>query len=186
LNNVDVQLVLETYNYVRVNDHMTGTVEKKSGFGDTTLRVKVNAWGNDRGSTALAVMPFVRFPSNQDGLGGNSVQGGLIIPFGVSLPHGWDLGFTSVFAFVREDTHDNFDTLFANSITVGHELWGNLAAYVEFYSEVTAPASPWVGTVDFGFTYELTANLQLDAGVNIGVTDPADDVNPFVGMTWRF
>src|SRR5262249_6766416 len=29
LNNVDVQLILETYNYVRLNDQKAGTVEKK-------------------------------------------------------------------------------------------------------------------------------------------------------------
>ena len=29
-------------------------------------------------------------------------------------------------------------------------------------------------------------HLQLDAGVNVGVTDAANDVNPFLGFTWRF
>ena len=46
--------------------------------------------------------------------------------------------------------------------------------------------SSWVGTVDLGLTYALTKNIQLDAGVNIGVTRAADDWNPFVGISFRF
>jgi hypothetical protein len=43
-----------------------------------------------------------------------------------------------------------------------------------------------IGTVDAGFTYALTEDIQLDAGVNIGVTRAADDWNPFLGLSWRF
>jgi hypothetical protein len=40
--------------------------------------------------------------------------------------------------------------------------------------------------VDFGLTYGLTDDIQLDAGINIGVTRSAEDFNPFVGLSWRF
>jgi hypothetical protein len=43
-----------------------------------------------------------------------------------------------------------------------------------------------VGTVDIGFTYALTENIQFDTGVNIGVTDSASDWNPFLGFSVRF
>ncbi len=57
----------------------------------------------------------------------------------------------------------------------------------EFFSGVgTGDKSPWVGAFDVGFTYGITDDIQLDAGVNIGVTDSAEDVNPFVGLSWRF
>ncbi len=36
------------------------------------------------------------------------------------------------------------------------------------------------------FTYALTDNVQLDAGVNVGVTSAADRFNPFVGVSSRF
>ena len=42
------------------------------------------------------------------------------------------------------------------------------------------------GTVDLGLTYGLTDNIQLDAGVNIGLTASADDINPFLGLSLRF
>ncbi|HEY2952117.1 MAG TPA: transporter, partial [Verrucomicrobiae bacterium] len=62
-----------------------------------------------------------------------------------------------------------------------------LAGYVEFFSLVSSETgSDWIGTVDLGFTYALSDNIQLDGGVNIGVTRSADDINPFLGVSWRF
>ena len=59
-NNVDLQLVLETYTSVRIHDRDAGTVEKQRGLGDVTPRLKFNLWGNDGGQTAFAIMPFVK------------------------------------------------------------------------------------------------------------------------------
>jgi hypothetical protein len=81
------------------------------------------------------------------------------------------------------DYHEEF----INSITVGHGIVGELAGYVEFFSAVSTEGSAeWVGTVDFGLTYKLGENVQLDAGVNIGVTRSADDLNPFLGFSVRY
>jgi hypothetical protein len=187
LNNVDLQLVLDAYTHVRVKDAVAGTVETRSGFGDATTRLKVNFWGNDGGPTAFAMMPFVKFPSNQDGLGNNAVEGGVIFPLGVELPKGWGMGLMTEFDFLRNDADSGYHTAFINTVTFGHDIYGKLAGYCEFFSEVsTEHDSRWVGTVDLGLTYGLTDDIQLDTGVNIGVTKSADDFNPFVGLSWRF
>ena len=47
-------------------------------------------------------------------------------------------------------------------------------------------SSDWVGTVDFGINWLIRDNLKLDGGVNVGVTQAASDLNPFLGLTWRF
>ena len=186
-NNVDLQVVLEPFNQVRVTGPMTGSRKTRSGFGDVTTRLKVNLWGNDGGPTALALMPFAVFPSGQDGVGGGAFGGGLIVPLAVELPRGWSMVVMTETDFLRGDEDPDYQALFVNSITFGHDLVGKLAGYVEFFSEVsTERDARWVGTVDLGLTYGLTENLQLDAGINIGVTKSADDLNPFVGLSWRF
>ena len=70
LNNVDLQLVLSPYNHARVTDQTTtpAQTETVSGFGDTQVRLKVNLWGNDGGSTALAIMPYIQLPTGDTGL----------------------------------------------------------------------------------------------------------------------
>jgi len=187
LNNVDFQVILETYNYVRVNNHAAGTVQKMSGFGDVTTRLKMNFWGNDGGTTAFGMLTFVKVPSNQDHLGNNAVEGGVIFPLAVQLPRGWDMGAMTEVDFLRDENGGDHHASFVNSITFGHDFFEKLGRYAELCSEAsTEQGSRWIGTVDFGLTYKLSANVQLDTGINIGVTEAAPDLNPFVGLSWRF
>jgi len=184
--NVDLQVVVDTYNRVRVTDRVANTVDRRSGFGDITTRLKINLWGNDGGKTAFAAMPFVKFPTNQHDLGNDSIEGGVILPLAVELSGGWGLGLMTEVDFLRNADDDGYDVSFINSITFSHDIAGKLGGYVEFITEIsTADNSDWVGTLDLGLTYGLTDDVQLDAGINIGVTDAADDLNPFVGVSWR-
>lgn len=187
LNNVDVQFVVETYNHVREKDLSTGTVIKRRGFGDVTTRVKWNLWGNDNGDTALALMPWIKLPTNQDGLGNDAVEGGLIVPLAVSLPAGWGMGLMTEVDFLERSSGSGYEAEFINSITFAHDIIGDLGGYVEFFSAVNTEASAdWVGTLDLGLTYAVNENVQLDGGVNLGVTRAAEDINPFIGVSWRF
>jgi hypothetical protein len=186
-NRVDFQLVVESYSSVRTHDRASGVVETHRGFGDITPRLKWNVWGNDRGATALALMPFVKLPTSQDDLGNNSVEGGIIVPLAVELPRGWGVGLMTEFDVKRDESGLDHHVEFINSITFGHDIAGHLAGYVEFFSAVSAESgSEWIGTVDLGLTYRFTDDIQLDAGVHLGVTRSADDINPFLGVAWRF
>jgi len=188
-NQVDLQLVVETWNDVRTKMSGAGATVHQRGFGDITTRLKYNFWGNDGGRTAFAAMPVLKLPTNQDELGNNSVEGGIILPLAVGLPLDFSMGLMTEFDSNRDVTGDGHHTEFVNSITCSHDrlLVKDLGGYVEFFSLVSAErGSVWMGTVDFGLTYGLSENVRLDAGVNIGVTKSADDVNPFVGLSWRF
>jgi hypothetical protein len=187
LNNVDLQLVVPTYTHVRFEDRDAKIVEKISGFGDVSLRTKVNLWGNDSGKTALSLMPFLKFPSAQNNLGNGAYEGGVIFPFAASLPCEWQMGLQTQFEFREDGSGTGYHTEFINTATVSHAIVGELGGYIEFFSNrSTERGSDWIATFDFGFTYGVTKNLQLDAGVNIGVTRAADDFNPFLGLTWRY
>ncbi len=89
-SNADFQLVIPAYNRLRTRDRATGSIQKNSGMGDLTARLKINFWGDDVGQTAFGVMPFVKFPTRQDSSGNNAVEGGIIFPLSVQLPGGWD------------------------------------------------------------------------------------------------
>lgn len=186
LNNVDFQLVLMPYQLERTKDKSTGAVERKSGFGDITPRLKVNLTGNDGGFFALALIPFVKLPTSQDHLGNNSVEGGLGIPYAFDVPN-WEVGFQSTFSFDRNEVGNGYHTEFANSVSIGHAVVGKLSCFAELFSSVsTQRNSDWIGTVDTWLTYQVSKNLRLDAGVYVGVTQAADDWHPWVGMTWRY
>lgn len=82
----------------------------------------------------------------------------------------------------RED--DGYGSDFINSITFSHDIIGNLAGYGEFFSQLSE--GELIITLDAGLTYALTENIQLDCGCNFGVTEAAEDFNPFVGLSMRF
>ena len=186
-NQADLQVVLDTFSQVRTSDRMAGTRTTQRGFGDITTRLKVNVWGNDGGGTAFAAMPFLKLPSNQDHLGNHAVEGGLILPLSLDLGMGFGMGLMTEFDFIQNSFNTDYHAEFVNSVTVSRDLFGNLGGYVEFWSLVSAErGSEWQGTFDVGLTYGLSKNIQLDAGVNFGVTKSAPDVQPFLGVSVRF
>lgn len=187
LHNVDLQLVVPFYSEVRTDDRDARTVSRQRGFGDMQVRVKWNLWGNDGGPTALGLMPFVKIPTAQDDLGNGAVEGGLIVPLAVELPAGWGMGLMAEIDIAEDGDGRGYHAEFVNSITFGHDIVGPLGGYVEFVSiATTEPGGTWNATFNCGLTYAVNDDLQLDAGVNLGVTRDAEDVSPFVGVSWRF
>lgn len=177
-DSIDFQAVITPYTSSSV-----GT-DRASGFGDTTLRLKVNLFGNNGGDFAFALMPFIILPTNSGGMGHKFFEGGLIAPLSVSLPGEWDMGTMFQYNRMKNDSDDNFHDEYVTSITFGHDIVGDLAGYVEFWNSISSEAdAKWTATADFGLTYRITPVIQLDAGVNIGVTDSADDLNPFLGFS---
>src|SRR2546425_13312567 len=93
LNRLDAQLLLEPYTVLYELEDGSRTTRR--GFGDTTLRLKYNFWGNDGGRTALAMTPYVKLPTSQEGIGNRGVEGGLVLPLAVGLPSALYLGLTN-------------------------------------------------------------------------------------------
>jgi outer membrane putative beta-barrel porin/alpha-amylase len=187
LNDVELSLVFESYVQEDTEDKTAKKMSVLSGVGNFITRLKVNLWGNDGGRTAFAFFPFMKFPTGTGGLNNNSIEGGAIFPFSMTLPAKFELGMETGVVVSRNESSANYHEEFVNSITFSREIAGKLSGYCEFFSIVnTERDSSWIGTADFGLTYALTENVQLDCGCNIGVTDAADDINAFSGLSVRF
>lgn len=183
-HNIDLQTVFSTYTVERENDRIAATREKLSGFGDITSRLKINCWGNDGGTTAFALMPYIKWPTAQRRLGNDSIEGGLIAPLAVELPAGWGMGVMTQFDLVRNAADDGYRVDWMNSITFSHDIAGNLGGYVEFVSVITE--GPELASFDCGLTYGIGPNVQLDCGVNLGLTRATEDYTIFAGLAFRF
>ena len=181
---IDLQTVFSTYTKVRVTDNLTGARGTASGFGDIVSRLKINFWGNDGGDNAFGLMPFVKWPTSQHGLGNHSVEGGLIVPYASSLPGGWDMGAMTELDIVRNEADNGYTTEWVNSLTFGHDIVGKLGGYVELATVLTHSGD--IASFDCGLTYGYTKQIQFDLGANIGLTRAADDLNVFAGVSVRF
>lgn len=185
-NRVDLQLMVDPYVSVKVEDRIAGVTGKVSGFGDITTRLKINFWGNDGGKTAFAMMPFVKWPLSASSIRNGETEGGVIFILGYELPAGWGSAVMTEVDFVSDGTGGH-DTEWVNSITFSHGLTGKLGGYIELFTVTSGAAGfKWQGQLDIGFTYAVSDNTQLDFGCNFGVTKSAPDYQPFVGLSRRF
>ena len=181
---IDAQLVLLPLTSVRAE--VAGASESHTGFGDLALRVKVHLVGNDGGDFALGLLPFVVLPTaSHEALGAGKAEYGLAVPIGVALPADFALGLMTEGDVVAGETHDYAFEL-TQTVTVGHEVIGDLGAFVELASTIgfeneTAASLELHG----GFTYGIGADVQLDLGVFGTAVGDGEDLRGFAGFTFR-
>ena len=100
-NNVDIQFVFDPYVHAQLDDLVAKRKETASGFADFQTRLKFNLWGNDGGKTALAIMPFVKWPLPASGLRNGQTEGGVIFPLAIELPADWSMAVMTEYDFGR-------------------------------------------------------------------------------------
>lgn len=183
-HDLELQIVIDNYLRTKTESPSAGVRELRRGFGDVTLRLKRNLRGNDGGDTALAVMPFLKLPTNSDGLGNRHVEGGVILPFGFSLG-GWGAGAMTEVDVVRNAADDGYTLRAINTATVARGFTERTGAFFELASEAGGGGGH-VLTFNTGVTYAVTADLQWDAGVNLGLSRSAPDLRVFTGLVVRF
>jgi len=181
LNSVDIQFVF-TPLVVR-NDG----AQSQSETGDTQIRLKINLWGNDSGTTALAIMPFIKLPTASGSLDNDRAEGGVIFPFAIEITDGIGIGLMFETDFVYDALDDDYDAEFVTTGVIGFDITTRTGVYIEGIGISSTDSDvQFRGILGLGATYELTKNMVLDAGVNIGLSGSSDDINLFTGITVRF
>lgn len=170
---IDLQTVFDTYTWEEAG---------AEGFGDVTLRLKYNVWGNDGGSTAFALFPFVKIPTDT-AISNGEVEGGLILPFSTDLAEGIGLGLMAEFDAVH-DGIDDYDLEFVHSAVLGFDVTDRLGLFTE-YVGVAGPGD-YEAYFSGGATFSVTDDLVFDTGLQLGLNDPAEDLGVFGGFTKRF
>jgi hypothetical protein len=190
-SNTELGFVLQPYNAVRTR--MTETPGRTWNAGPDVfqIRPKINLWGNDTfespGATAFGIVPFLNIPTVRNGVGSEHVEGGVAFPFAYKVSRNVDIGVMTQFEYIRNESGAGYHVEYVNSGLVSYQLSSQWTTYFEVYTRF-GNESPFGGIliVGGGFLYKLTDNMQLDFGVNFGLTRAADSVNPFVGLSRRF
>ena len=153
-----------------------------SGCGDTGLRAKVNFWGNDGGESAAGMIFDVKLPTAARGLGNEKVEGAVTLPIAFELAGGWEFGAMTSFGLAHNGRA--YRAVWGNTATLGLELAKDVGGYIELTS--AAGDGPHRCTLDVGIAWRFGRHLQLDGGVNLGVSRAAPDVQFFTGLSRRF
>lgn len=180
-NNTDLQFVIPFHERESQRGHRVD-----SGIGDLQMRLKWNVKGNDDDGIAVALMPFVKFPTASHDLGNDHVEGGIIVPVAVPLTERMGLSAMVELDLVHDAIRGGYEVDILQSVAVGFDLSERWGAFVEFVSVASTRAeSSWEGYANAGITFAVTDDLMFDAGASAGVNDPAQDIGLFFGMSWR-
>lgn len=184
LNHVDLHLGFAVYNLEKTR--LAGTTTTQHGFGDLTLRLKINLWGNDGGKTAMALLPWVTIPSYTK-LSTHHPETGIVIPFAWTLNDRFSMGVQVGAAAQWDEAQDRYSLTVEHTVVLGVSIYGPLGAYVEYIGAANAfPGdNSYQGIFSGGVTVTIGKNVMLDAATQIGLTKSADDWKIFSGMTFR-
>lgn len=182
LNATELQVITTPYAEEEVTT--AGGEERLEGFGDVTLRLKQNLWGNDIGDTAFAVMPFVKIPTGTE-LSNDHVEGGVFTTLGWDVAENWGLGFQAQADAVFDEEDDDYDTELGHTAVIGFDIAGPVGGYAE-YVGVAKTDGDYEAAFSGGATYQVNEDLVLDAGAIVGLNEAAEDLTAFTGMTIRF
>ena len=64
----------------RMQQAVTRLIDRQSGVGDMYVRTKWRFYESTDTYTSIALLPYVKFPTNTGGVGNDAVEGGLIVP----------------------------------------------------------------------------------------------------------
>jgi hypothetical protein len=174
----DLQVVLPVYTHVH---------DGPEGFGDVQIRLKHNLWGNDEGSNALAVMPYVKLPTANGDLGNGDFEGGLIVPFGFEVPAGWSCGVMGEVDLESDEDGGGYNLLGLVSATASHGVTENTGVFFELVGILTPEsADEHEAYFNTGMTWGVSDTWQLDGGIRVGLTGASADLVPFLGASTKF
>ena len=185
---VDLELQFNGYTNAQVLDPGTGsTLSRADGAGDLVIRSKVNLVGNDGGAVAVALIPYVKLPTAARTLGNNQVEGGVIAPLSIKLPAGFVLTLVPELDVLRNANDSGKHVNFVGVLDLGYAVTGKLTVFAEVYGAAGTDAhTPPVYTADAAAAYLLTDNVQLDAGVNVGLNRDTPNLQLYTGISQRF
>jgi Putative MetA-pathway of phenol degradation len=186
-SNMDVELNLSPMERVRVHEQ-NGEVESHEGLSDLYLRLKYLFVDSANGVLQASVIPYIKAPTAPVGVGNGVVEGGALVPINYKLN-----------SLLTLTTVPELDA-YKDSNGAGHHLNMvqvlNLAVTLPraftFYAELW---SDWnwdpAGTIhqrstDFALTFGVTAYLQLDAGVNLGLNRVTPQTQSYLGISQKF
>jgi hypothetical protein len=183
LKNTDLQFVIQSYGKDISTNKVTGLKETASGFGDISVRVKQNINGNYHGNFSIAIMPYIKLPTNTY-TDNQIIEGGLIVPLSLNLPDDWELGTQAEVSFIKDDEIIARHTELLQTLTISHPLFKNMDFIAETYYTYDFKHHETQNFLDGAVAYQISKAFSVDAGFNYGLQKEAAKTY-FLGIAIR-
>ena len=188
-NRVDLELNMAPVETVTTKSALGR--QSQTGVGDLFVRAKVNLVGPEGGDFQAAIIPYVKIPTADPGIGNKAVEGGMIVPISFALPLDFTLLFDPEIDILRNGGNDGRHANFQNLVNLSRALSSTVTGYIELWGQ--ADDDPGNATKQASLDVAVSwvawsnlPNLQLDVGSNIGLTSATPKIQVYIGISQRF
>ena len=159
-----------------------------SGLGDAGIALKYRMTA-DEAQVQVALYPFVKLPTAHHPLGNGKVEGGIALladsTFGASSV-GWDVA--PELDLLANSDGSGYHVALANALSIGVPLTDRLTVSGELWGAWDFDPEGTVRqySIDAAAALLLSDDVQLDAGLNLGLNRNTPDVELYSGIAFRF
>ncbi|KFF10576.1 hypothetical protein IW15_19770 [Chryseobacterium soli] len=181
-NSTAIQIGFQTYGRQSEKEYDSGSKTISDGHGDLTFRIKQNLIGNDDGSFALALLPYIKFPTSK--YEDSRFEGGLIVPMQYKLPGEWNLGLQVELDRLKDQDEQAMHTEFLQTLTISHSIIKGIEGIAETYYTYDFKAHQFSNYLNAAIQVDVARDFKLDAGLNFGIQHTAAK-HYFIGASYR-
>lgn len=172
---------------VEVRSRIAGQTVTQRGVGDLTVRFKQRLTDpSDR--VQIAVVPFVKVPTAERGIGNGEWEGGIVtsvqVPVGAATMTLVPQLALLVDNLEPEDRHVEFQGL----VNLAYPLGSHTTIAAELWTSENWDPSGTVRqySADVAMSHLLNNDLQIDIGGNFGLNQATPDLQVYAGISARF
>ncbi|MEI6105465.1 MAG: transporter [Opitutae bacterium] len=163
-----------------------GLSERHSGIGDIYIRTKWRFYEAADTYTSAAVLPYIKIPTNSGGVGNDSMEGGLIVPFQTQLVGGFSLMAMGQVDILRNDRNDGYDSRWLAAMAVHRQVTKAIGFYGELTAAKATGGRPWDGLLGGGVTLSMSDDVWWDYAMYTGISSGSADWSSALRLNWRF
>jgi len=185
--NVDVEANFSPLEIVRTHDNL-GNSQTLTGVSDLYVRMKYEFLNPDGGNLQATILPYVKAPTAQIGIGNGAVEGGLIMPVNYEINSKLTLTTVPEVDFFKDAIGSGRHVNTVQLINLGISLPDSFTLYGELWGDWNFDP---LGTTrqysaDTALAYGVTPYLQLDVGLNVGLNKYTPGAQAYVGVSQKF
>lgn len=181
----DLEFGFTPYAELKVSDAVSRT--RASGFGDLVLRYK-HRLAPDDSRTQVALIPFAKVPTASRGLGNDEVEGGLTVPVSIAASPTVSVTFGPELDVLADSDGHGRHVAVVNLVNVSAPVVSRLSLAGELWTNFNVDPSGTMkqASADASLAYAFSNSVQIDSGVNFGLTRDTPDVELYGGVSVRF
>lgn len=184
----ELQLDIPAHRAIRLHEQASGARQRATGVGNLTLALRHNFANPAGDGISWALMPWVSLPTGSHAVNDAVYAVGLSLPVTAELADGLSFAWTPEMDWVPDETGNGHHAVVGTVLGLGGSLGEALSFAVEASalhdSRAPAGSTQYLGGLSAG--WQVATDVQIDAGINLGLNRAAPDTEFYTGVAFRF